>query len=89
MQLHKHTPCSSIEIKAPRWKQRVVGIATFRVGNHNAIDIVATGKDGNRYFPETLYGSGEMIRECETQTLPSGVKLHLVPIHKLEKLERV
>jgi hypothetical protein len=88
MLLNRMTVCSQIEIRAPRWKQRVVGVASFRVREHNAIDITAVGKDGNRYYPDLLYGSGKMIRECETQTLPSGVTLYLVPIDKLEPLER-
>lgn len=88
MTLSKETSCNMIEIKMPRWKQRIIGIANFRVGQHNAIDITATGKDGKRYYPNTLYGSGEMIKECETQILPSGVKLYLVPIANLEVLER-
>lgn len=88
MILPRTTSCNVIEIRAPRWKQRVVGIANFRVGTHNAIDITAVGKDGKRYYPETLYGSGEMITKCEMQTLPSGVKLYLVPIGNLEPLER-
>lgn len=89
MILDRTTPCEQIEIRMPRWKQRVVGIATYRVKTHNAIDITATGSDGKRYYPDVLYGSGEMIRKCETQTLPSGVTLYLVPINKLEALERV
>jgi len=89
MQLARDTVCNKIEIQMPRWKQRVVGIATYRVGTHNAIDITATGKDGQRYYPNTLYGSGDMIRACKTQLLPSGVKLFLVPIDSLTVLERL
>lgn len=89
MQLARSTPCNVIEIRAPRWKQRVVGIANFRVGMHNQINITAKGKDGNLYYPEPLYASGDTIRACETQTLPSGVKLYLVPIANLDVLERV
>lgn len=88
MILSKDTVCNHIEILKPRWKQRVVGVANFRVGTHNAIDIVKTDKEGKRYYPQTLYGSGDMIRSCETQTLPSGVLLYLVPIANLEVLER-
>lgn len=88
MILSRTTPVNKIEIRMPRWKQRVVGVASFRVGQHNEIDIIAKGKDGERYYPEPLYGSGEMIRKCEVQTLPSGVKLYLVPIANLETLER-
>lgn len=88
MLLNRTTPCNMIEIRKPRWKERVVGIAKFRVGVHNAIDITLADKTGKRYYPNTLYGSGEMIRSCETQTLPSGVVLYLVPINNLEPLER-
>jgi hypothetical protein len=89
MQLSRMTVCNQIEIKMPRWKQRIVGVANYRVGTHNAIDITALGKDGHRYYPEPLYGSGDMIRKCEKQTLPSGVTLYLVPIGSLEPLERI
>jgi hypothetical protein len=88
MILSRLTSCNQIEIRMPRWKKRVVGVASYRVGTHNVIDIVAKGKDGKRYYPEALYGSGDMIRECETQTLRGGVKLFLVPISNLEPLER-
>jgi hypothetical protein len=87
MLLSRMTPCQEIRIKAPRWKQRVVGVASFRVGHHNKIIIEAKGKDGKPYYPEPLYGSGEMIQKQEVQVLPSGVKLYLVPISSLEPLE--
>lgn len=89
MQLSRLQSCSVIEIKSPRWKQRVVGVASFRVKEHNEIRITATGKDGNLYYPEPMYMSGDKIRTYETQVLPSGVKLYLIPISDLEVLERV
>lgn len=89
MKLPRMTPCSKIEIRMPRWKDRVVGIASYRIGEHNEIDITAVGKDGNRYYPETLYASRQMITSQPKQKLPSGVLLYLVPINKLEVLERV
>lgn len=89
MLLPRTTLCNLIEIQKPRWKERVVGIATFRVGQHNAIEILAKGKDGKRYYPETFYASGDMIKQCEVQDLTTGgVRLYLVPINKLEPLER-
>ena len=88
MILDRLTPCAKIEIKMPRWKQRVVGIANFRVKQHNEINITAKRKDGSLYYPEPLYATGDQIRAYETQTLPSGVKLYLVPINSLETLER-
>lgn len=88
MILSKDTPCNFIEIQSPRWKQRVVGIASFRVGTHNEITITARDKDGMPYYPNSYYMSGEDIRKHETQRLPSGVELYLVPISELEILER-
>lgn len=78
---------SRIEINSPRWKQRVIGIANYRVKAHNVIEIMAKKKNGEKYYPDDLYASGEMIRKCETQTLPSGVILYLVPISSLEAIE--
>lgn len=88
MKLSRQTTCSLIEIERPRWKERVVGIATYRVKEHNEIRITARDKDGRPYYPEPLYASGEHIRSQKTQTLPGGVKLYLVPISTLEVLER-
>jgi len=88
MKLRAGTICQAIEIRSPRWKQRVVGIASFRVGHHNAITITATNKDGKRYYPGEYYASGDTIRACEQQTLPSGIQLYLVPISKLKPLKR-
>ena len=87
MKLSRTTPCSLIKIKSPRWKQRVIGIASFRIRQHNAIQIEARDKDGFKYYPETYYMSGSKIMTYKTQELPSGVKLYLVPIKDLEVLE--
>lgn len=90
MQLSKDTPCNHIEIRAPRWKERVIGIAKFRVGMHNSIDIVATNKEGERYYPDTYYMSGADIAKHEVQKLKNGgVEVYLVPINELSVLERV
>lgn len=88
MLLDRTTACNVIEIRSPRWKQRVVGVASFRVGTHNEIRITATDKDGKLYYPDTYYMSGADIKNHETQTLPSGVVLYLIPISELEILER-
>jgi hypothetical protein len=88
MILNKTTPCNQVAIRAPRWKERTVGVASFRVGTHNEIDIEYKNKDGVKLYPNKLYASGELIKSCPTQKLPSGVLLYLVPIDKLETLER-
>jgi hypothetical protein len=89
MQLQRNVVCNKIEIKSPRWKQRVVGIAAYRVGTHNEVEIVKTDKDGKRYYPDKYYISGDNIKRHDKQVLPSGVVLYLVPIIELEILERI
>lgn len=74
---------TKFEIKYPRWKQRVVGLAAYRVSDHNEVEILAVGKDGERYYPDTYYISGEDVRKCEKQMLPQGIELYLVPIDDL------
>jgi hypothetical protein len=90
MKLPKDKPLNYIEIKRPRWKQRVVGVASYRVKEENEIAIVAESpKDGRRYYPNSFYATKEQILNCEVQILPSGVKLYLVPISNLEIIERI
>lgn len=89
MQIARTISCNKIAIKMPRWKQRVIGIASFRVGDHNEIEILAADKKGKRYYPDKYYMSGEQIRSYDIQVLPSGIKLYLIPISDLEILERV
>ena len=50
MKLSRTTPVQHIVIEKPRWKQRVIGVATFRVGHHNMIEITAKKKDGTKYY---------------------------------------
>ena len=80
---------NKIEIRCPRWKQRVIGVASYRIKEENEIQITAISpKDGRRYYPDPFYATREQIVKNETQTLPDGTKLFLVPISSLEVLER-
>lgn len=88
MKLSKNTPCQKFEIKMPRWKERVVGLASHKVGTDNCVEILAEGKDGKRYYPGEYYISGEQVKQCERQNI-RGLTLYLVPIASLEPLERV
>lgn len=89
MKLGRFTPCAQIPIRKPRWKERTVGIASFRIKEHNAIIIEYKKADGTRLYPYHLYMSGDRIRQYPVQKLKSGVVLYLVPIADLEVLERV
>lgn len=88
MKLSKSTSCQSFQIKMPRWKERVVGLAAHKVGMHNSVEILAQGKDGKRYYPGEYYVSGEQVKQCERQNI-RGLTLFLVPISSLEPLERI
>ena len=76
-----------ITIRVPRWTKRTVGIGGYRLAEHNQIEITKTDKDGNRYYPDQYYISGERARTYPTQELPSGILLFLIPISDLEILE--
>lgn len=87
--LSKTTPAQTFRIRMPRWKQRAVGLAKHRIGLHNQIEILATDKEGNRYYPDTYYISREQALnpEYERQNI-NGLELILIPIKDLELLER-
>lgn len=89
MKLSRTTDCSLIPIKFPRWKERAVGIPTFKIKQHNEITIDYVKKDGTRLYPYPLYMTGENIRQYPTQNLKGGVIVHIVPISALQVLERV
>lgn len=89
MKLARTTDCSLIPIKFPRWKERAVGIPTYKIKSHNEVTISYVKADGTRLYPYPLYISGEKIREYPTQNLKNGVIVHIVPISALEVLERV
>lgn len=90
MKLSRFTPAQKFDIKTPIYNGRMVGLATYKVGQHNEINILTKGKDGNRYYPQPLYISGADARKCEVQPVKSNpnVKLYIVPINKMEVLER-
>lgn len=88
MKLSKTTQCSLFQIQVPRWKERVVGLADYRLSTHNEIHILAKDKEGKRYYPDNYYISQEKARSYPLQTR-SGIDLRLVPINDLETLERI
>lgn len=88
MLLPKTTPCQRFDIHSIRWKQRVIGLASYRISTHNEVHIGSKKKDGTLYYPDTYYISGEDARKCETQQLGSGIELYLIPLSKMEILER-
>lgn len=67
----------------------MVGLATYKIGTHNKINILKTNKDGERIFPQPFYISGARARQFPIEPVRSNpnIKLHIVPINDLEILE--
>ena len=83
MQISKQTPCNLIDIWQRRWKDRIVLIATYKVGTHNEITFSKT-----KSMPESYYLSGEVIRSYPLET-NGTISCYAVPLDKLELLERI
>lgn len=66
MKLSRLTPTQNIDIWQPRWKDKVVLIAKYKVGTHNIIKMTKI-KEGNEYSGE-FYLSGETIRKYPLDT---------------------
>lgn len=90
MKLGRLTPVQKFEIKVPVWGGRKVGLASYKVAQHNSIEILVTDKDGNRIYPQPMYMSGAKIRTYPTEPVRRNphIKLYIVPINDLEPLER-
>lgn len=82
MKLSRLTPATLFTIKQPRWRDRTVLLAKFKIGNHN--EVVFTEAPS---MPDHYYISGELAK---SYPLSSNGKLEVyqVPINELEKLER-
>lgn len=88
MLLSRTTPAQVFNIRKPMWNGRKVGLASYKIGLHNEVNILTKDKNGNRLYPLPLYVSGEQAQKYNTMKLPSGVVLYLVTISDLEPLER-
>ncbi len=90
MKLSRLTPAQLFKIKAPVWGSRSVGLATYKVGQHNEIRIETTNKEGALLYPQPLYISGEKARSYPIEPVKKNpnIKLYIIPISDLEVLER-
>ena len=82
MVLSRLTPCQKIEIWQPRWKDRTVLIAKYKVGAHNEIVFTKT-----KSMPDSYYLSGKDIQSSPLDS-NSKIECYAVPMNKLELLER-
>lgn len=84
VRLKKDTPAQLIEIKQPRWRDRVVLIAKYKVGTHNIIDMVNI-KEGNAYSGK-FYLSGATITKYPLDS-NGKIPCYAVPLDELQVFE--
>lgn len=76
----------AIEIWAPRWKDRTVLVADWKIqAGRNIIDILASRKDGTRFYPLPFVADGKWLKSLELT--PKGMRV--VPLGELQTLESV
>ena len=82
MILKKDTPANKFEIRNPRWKDRTVLLAKYKVGMHNEV-IFTHAKS----MPGSYYISGS---EAKNYPINSNGKIdcYAIPMNALERLER-
>jgi hypothetical protein len=77
-----------IEIKAPIWKSRSIGIADYKIRcGDNLVRITYRDKGGNLLYPNTYNISGDRARTYPIQTIREGVDLRIIPIADLEMVQ--
>jgi hypothetical protein len=82
MNISRTTSCQLFTIFQPRWKDRSVLLACYKVGTHNKIVFTKAPSMGTDHY----YVSGETVRSCPQQT-NGKIMCYCVPVDKLEPLE--
>lgn len=82
MMVGRMTPVQVIDIWQPRWKDRKVLIAKWKVGQHNKITFSKT-----KSMPGEYYLPGETVRKCPLES-NGKIQCYAVPMDELEPFER-
>ena len=73
------------KIETPIWNERAVGVAEYKIGDKNLIEIMAEDKYGNRIYPDVYMADREQLMNGRVVYAEKGdVKLRVVPISELE-----
>jgi hypothetical protein len=77
-------PANEIRIKAPRWRDRTILVAPWKVQYKNTIIIEAKRRDGSLFYPEPIVVWGATIGKCpktpiQTRT-GNTVLMHVVKL---------
>lgn len=87
MMLCKHIPMKTIYIWEPRWRDRRVLLATYKVGEHNKI--VFSGNPvtkNNSMGTEPFYISGKKARKFKKED-NGTISVYSIPLDVFEPLE--
>lgn len=77
-----------VTIKAPRWKERTVGIAEYRFGQKGVeLEIEYRDRNGKRLYPHIYFVSRQKLLTCPVQIVGGGVRIRLVKIDDLEVIK--
>lgn len=74
---------NEIIIHAPRWKDKTVLVADWKIGMKNKIVITAKRKDGSLYYPEPFIAWGEQLRNYPLEQRAYG-KMRVVKLADLK-----
>ena len=89
--LPRTTPCTLFEIRAPIWGggKRRVGLAEYRITEHNEIHFLYERKDGTRSIPGEYHFDGAKLKEIDFERMNvKGLTLVMIPFEDFEKLVR-
>lgn len=81
MMLTRLAPAQKISIFAPRYHDRTILIAKFRVGTHNLITFTKAAS-----LPDEYYLSGKTITSCPLDS-NGKIPCYVVPIDALQPFE--
>ena len=83
MLISRTKPINKIEIWTPRYRDRVILIATYKVKQDNVIVFTKA-----KHLPDEYYLSGETIKRYPVET-NGTISCYAVPMSELEVVERV
>lgn len=78
-----------IEIWEPRWKDRVVLVANWKIGAVNKLVITKKHADGSPYFPEPFMLTGDFLKAYPMTAVKGKHAFRAVALDDLLKLEEV
>lgn len=87
MKISRLTPCQKLEILNPRWHDRVVLLADFKLGTHNIITFPKAKSLEGEWYISGAKAKSFPIEGLKTKS-GSIMQVRAIPLDELEPLER-